>query len=93
MNHEVTVFERMEVEDDSIPLLKKIGVKQGMRSVLVDVPTEILEVLDSLDNKISDRFTGFFDYIHLFVENQEHLDAVFPKLKDHLNTGGMLWVS
>jgi hypothetical protein len=75
------------------PLLKKIGVKHGMRSILVDAPTEVLEVLDLRGEDVSYRLTGSFDYIHLFVKDREHLDATFPKLKGHLNTDGMLWVS
>lgn len=75
------------------PLLKKIGVKHGMRSIMVDAPTEAREVLDLRGTDVSYRLTGSFDYIHLFVKGREHLDTAFPKLKGHLNRDGMLWVS
>lgn len=75
------------------PLLKKIGVKERMRSILVDAPPEALEALDLRGEDVATRLTGSFDYIHLFVKDRKHLDATFPKLKDHLNEGGMLWVS
>ncbi|HWN11128.1 MAG TPA: hypothetical protein VNO50_17955 [Pyrinomonadaceae bacterium] len=75
------------------PMLKKIGVKHGMRSILVDAPAEALGVLDLQGDDVSYRLTGSFDYIHLFVKDREHLDATFPKLKSHLKTDGMLWVS
>ncbi len=75
------------------PLLKKIGVKEGMRSILVDAPPEAIEALDLRGEDVATRLTGSFDYIHLFVKDREHLDATFPKLRDHLNDGGMLWIS
>lgn len=75
------------------PVLEKIGVKPGMRSILVDAPPEVLEVLDLPNDDVSHRLTGFFDYIHIFVKHREHLDVTFPKLKGHLDTDGMLWVS
>jgi len=71
-------------------LLRKIGVKHGMRSFLRDAPSEALKVLDFHGEA---RLTGSFDYIHLFVKDREHLDATFPKLKGHLKTTGMLWIS
>lgn len=77
----------------SNPLLKKIGFKPGMRSIVIDAPRNALEVLNAGEESISHRLVGSFDYIHLFVKDQEHLDTSFPKLKAHLNPGGMLWVS
>lgn len=73
-------------------LLKKIGVKQGTRSILVNAPTEARELLTLPDN-VSHRLAGSFDYIHLFAKDRQHLDATFPKLKGHLKSAGMLWVS
>lgn len=64
-----------------------------MRSILVDAPPEALEVLDLWDDDVSQKLTGSFNYIHLFVKHREHLDATFPKLRDHLNSDGMLWIS
>lgn len=75
------------------PIYKKIGLKQGMRSILIDVPPEALTILDVPGDNVSHKLIGSFDYIHLFVKHQEHLDATFPKLKDHLNSDGMLWIS
>jgi hypothetical protein len=75
------------------PLLKKVGFKRGMRSILVDAPPEAREVLDLKGAGVTRRLTGSFDYIHLFVKSRVQLDAAFPKLKGRLKISGMLWVS
>ena len=36
---------------------------------------------------------GSFGYIHLFVTKQSAMERSFPKLKQHLRKGAMLWVS
>jgi hypothetical protein len=46
--------------------LRKIGHKKGMRSILVNAPPEALDVMD-LQEDITHKLIGSFDYIHLFV--------------------------
>jgi len=72
------------------PLHKKLGVKKGMRAILIDAPTGALEALDLPGDDLTHRLTGSFDYIHTFVKFQEDLDATFPGLKNHLRKDGML---
>lgn len=74
-------------------MLKKIGVKQGMRSILIDAPPETRTILTLRGEDVSGRLNGSFDYIHLFVKERQRLDATFPKLRSHLRSGGMLWIS
>jgi hypothetical protein len=75
------------------PLLKKIGVRQGMRSILIDAPPEAIEAIGLQGGDLAHKLTGSFDYIHFFVMAQKKLDAAFQKLRSHLREGGMLWVS
>ena len=75
------------------PVHRKLGVKKGMRAILIDAPAEALEAIDLPDDDLTKRLAGSFDYIHTFVKDQKNLDATFPKLKSHLHKGGMLWVS
>ncbi len=75
------------------PLLRKIGVKPEMRSILIDAPPEAVKVIGLPGDGIAKELAGAFEYIHVFVTNQDDLDATFPKLKRHLLEGGMLWVS
>jgi hypothetical protein len=74
-------------------LLRKIGVKQGMRSILIDAPPEAIEAIGLPGDSAANKLAGSFDYIHLFATSQADLDAAFPKLKGYLRQDGMLWIS
>jgi hypothetical protein len=74
-------------------LLKKIGVKQGMRSILIGAPPEAIKAIGLADHDVAHTLAGSFDYIHFFVTGHKRLDATFRKLKRHLRDHGMLWVS
>jgi hypothetical protein len=74
-------------------VLEKIGVKKGMRSILVDAPPEAIEAIGLPDDDGAHKLVGSFDYVHVFVTRQAKLDAAFRKLKSHVREGGMLWVS
>ena len=43
------------------------------------------------DLDLTDSLVGEFDYLHLFVTTQDDMRHGFPKLKEHLRHGGMLW--
>ena len=75
------------------PVAKKMGIKEGMRAFLVNVPKDALETIDLADQEIAATLTGNFDYIHFFTKNQAEFEDRFPKLKAHLKPTGMLWVS
>ena len=75
------------------PVSKKMGIKEGMRTFLVNVPKDALETIDLRDQQIAATLTGNFDYIHLFTKSQAEFEDRFPKLKAHLKPTGMLWVS
>jgi hypothetical protein len=42
---------------------------------------------------ISPKLDGVFDYIHFFAKSQSEMLSNFPQLVEHLNKGGMLWLS
>lgn len=72
---------------------KKMGLKEGARTILVNAPAEAVETIDPSGLDVSSKLTGKFDYIHLFAKSQEDFNKIFPRLKAHLNPTGMLWVS
>jgi hypothetical protein len=74
-------------------VLTKLGVKQGMRSLLIDAPPEVVEALGLPNDALTDNLAGLFNYIHVFATSQEKLDTAFPQLKRQLRPDGMLWVS
>ncbi len=71
----------------------KMGVKAGTRSLLVGAPDEAVDAMQLPDLDLLKARRGTFGYIHLFVTKQAELERRFPKLKPHLQSGGMLWVS
>ena len=75
------------------PLSKKLGIKRGTRSILIDAPTEVVRSIGLPNEDVASKLAGEFGYIHVFVMHEADLDTMFPKLKGHLAIGGMLWVS
>lgn len=74
-------------------VLKKLGIKDGARSIFVNAPPDALAAIDPSSLDVADRLTGKFDYIHFFATSQAEFNNTFPKLKTHLNPSGALWVS
>lgn len=72
---------------------KKMGIKEGGRAFLINVPPEAVQALALPDLEMASALTGEFDYLLLFTESQKDLNDQLPKLKAHLKPGGMLWVS
>jgi len=72
---------------------QKMGIKDGMRALLVQAPDDAVAAMALPDIQRTTRMSGLFDYIHLFVTTQTEFEKRFPKLKAHLKPGGMLWAS
>jgi hypothetical protein len=75
------------------PVSKKMGIKEDSRAIFINAPAEAIEAIDLPSLDIASKLTGCFDYIHLFATSESVLRKSFPKLKDHLKSKGMLWVS
>ena len=72
------------------PVSKKMGIKDGMRAIFINAPAEAIAAIDSSSLDIALKLTGTFDYIHLFSKSQKALKKHFPKIKLHIQPGGML---
>lgn len=72
---------------------RKMGIAPGARAHLVGAPRSAVAAMNLPTLDLSDQLTGEFDYLHLFVTRQDQLRARFAALRDHLRSGGMLWVS
>lgn len=72
---------------------QKMGVKENSKAYFVNADEEAIENLDLPNLNISKNLDNEFDYIHLFVKTQSEFLEHFTKLKEHLITNGMLWVS
>ena len=73
--------------------IKKMGIKEGARAILVNAPADAVEAIHPSDLDVASKLTGKFDYIHLFTISQQDFNQMFPRLKAHLKPTGMLWVS
>ena len=74
-------------------ICQKLGIKEGMRALFVDAPSDVNAEISSPMLDLKNNTSGKFDYIHFFAKDQNHFSKKFPKLKEHLNKKGMLWVS
>lgn len=77
----------------SLSVSEKMGLRPGMRSYFADAPQTAIQAMDLPPLLVVERLTGSFDYIHLFALSQAAFRTAFPRLRDHLATGGSLWVS
>lgn len=81
------------------PLVKKLGIKPGMRGLFVGRPSgiEAIETFDAWSERIDAHgpplAEGPFDYIHVFESGEAALAAAIPLLKARLSPPGMLWIS
>ncbi|WBL20245.1 hypothetical protein [Citricoccus sp. NR2] len=64
-----------------------------MRAYLRDGPPASVAATELPDLDLTDDLTGEYDYLHLFVVTNDALREQFAELRDHLQPGGMLWVS
>lgn len=71
----------------------KMGLKDGVRAIFVDAPETALGAIDPPELDVATDLAGSFDYIHIFARSRTELDDKFPKLREHLEPTGMLWVS
>ena len=72
------------------PLVKKLGIKEGHRVLLVNDPPEFKPLLKDLPAIKKGRPS---DYIHVFVRSQADLKKHLGAAKKGLEQDGMIWVS
>jgi hypothetical protein len=77
------------------PLLKKLGVKENHRVVLVNAPSGFRKELGKLPPGV--EFVAadeeLLDLVLLFVDSQAKLNYEFPKLVSRLAPDGMIWTA
>ena len=77
------------------PLVRKLGLKEGMRAAFVAAPDHYLELLGELPAplKILRRPGRDMDFVHFFTRTERALHSRLPGLKASLVANGMLWMS
>lgn len=77
------------------PLIKKLGIKDGYRCLILNEPShyvDLLEVIPPSTLFTDDPGSGEFDFIHVFVTRKEDFND-WSVWKNCLKKTGMLWVS
>jgi hypothetical protein len=77
------------------PLPKKLGIKDGFRVSVVEMPPEVTAELKATldrcefprDNKLP------LDFAHIFAKSEAALVKEFKRLRKQLAPAGMLWIS
>ena len=82
------------------PLLKKLGVKDGLSGLLISIP-DTVEALHDFNNwrRVKSVKTprgasgGPYDYIHYFSADKTAFEKLLPTLRKALEQNGMIWIS
>lgn len=74
------------------PLIKKLGIKEEMKIVLMNAPKDYMKLLEydiskHLVNKISDA-----DFVHVFVTSIEELKTSFMKIIGQAKSNLIIWI-
>lgn len=75
------------------PLVRKLGIKPGARMQFVAGPSQLPELLGPLPEGVVNTVRGKLDFVLLFATRLSDLTRHFPRLRDRLESSGMLWVS
>ncbi|HJO04716.1 MAG TPA: hypothetical protein QGG47_12145 [Acidobacteriota bacterium] len=77
------------------PLVRKLGIKPGMKVVFVGAPSHYPELLGSLPEgvRLLQRLGREMDLVHFFTASCAELRLRFPALTRALASDGMLWIS
>jgi hypothetical protein len=75
------------------PLLKKLGIKENMRVMLIHEPGNYFELLEkNITQQICTK-KETPDFIHLFAETKKDFETGMRKLKPLMKPTTLVWVS
>lgn len=76
------------------PLPKKLGIKDGFRVALVDVPAGVKAELKAALSACETAANGrALDFVFLFAKTQSELQKQFSRMARQLAPAGILWVA
>jgi hypothetical protein len=75
------------------PLIQKLGIKLGARPPFFPPPPQLPQLLGPLPPGAISSVRGKLDFALLFAKSFTELTKSFAKLRDRLESDGMLWVS
>jgi hypothetical protein len=75
------------------PLVAKLGLKTGARMQLVSPPSGFDDTIGTMPDGVMPVTKGALDFAMLFVRAKSELMKGFPRLRDRLESNGVLWVA
>lgn len=76
------------------PLVKKLGIKEGFKILIVHAPKDFDMLLDlPEDVTASVKARKPYDFVLFFTKSQHELEKEFSRYSAKLTPAGMLWVS
>ena len=77
------------------PLVRKLGIKPGMRVLPLNAPRDYHEMVPDLpaDVQLLDPSAATADVVHLFITQRAGLDETLVALRRVIYPGGAIWVS
>lgn len=77
------------------PLIRKLGLTEGMRVLFLYAPQHYESLLGGLPEGIRrvKQLRGILDFVHLFVSRRQVLEEEIHRCLAHLAPDGMIWIS
>jgi hypothetical protein len=75
------------------PLFKKLGLKDGQKVILVNIPENYFDVLIEVPEVEEAVNEELADFVHIFESRQCDLEKSFQTNVSRLKPHGMIWIS
>lgn len=75
------------------PLVKKLGIKEGMSMAVLNAPDGYWGLLGDLPDDLTTDGEPPFDFIHFFTKERVELEQTLPRLRADMAQNGMMWIS
>lgn len=75
------------------PLVKKLGMKPGMRVAIVSAPDHYGALLGEMPEGLQHDEQADIDFTHAFFIERTDFEAALPRLMQAMARDGMIWVS
>ena len=75
------------------PLYKKLGLKDGQKVILVNIPVNYFDLLVEVPDVEEAELNDLADFVHVFESSLSALEISFAEAFQRLAAKGMIWVS
>ncbi len=77
------------------PIARKLGLKPGMRALIVNAPEEYLKWLAPLPEgvTVSHAIAGTHEFVQFFAVRRAEITKAAPSLLKHAAAGAYLWIT